>query len=106
MRERILPHLVAYASHNLIFGQAWRARVITPIRVALRNTIERGKQRGILRGDLDPEVGLALLIGPLIYRNIFVLKHGGAAPRNLEAHVTDSFLAGFSAGSCTPGGAD
>lgn len=98
MRERILPHLVAYASHNLVFGQAWRARVITPVRVALRNTIERGKQRGILRGDLDPEVGLALLIGPLIYRNIFVLKHGGPAPPDLEAHVADSFLAGFSAG--------
>jgi AcrR family transcriptional regulator len=95
MRERILPHLVAYASHNLVFGQAWRARVITPVRVALRNTIDRGKQRGILRADLDPEVGLALLIGPLIYRNIFVLKNGGPAPQNLEAHVADSFLAGF-----------
>jgi AcrR family transcriptional regulator len=95
MRERILPHLVAYASHNRVFGDAWRSRVITPVRVALRNMMARGKQRGILRPDLDPEVGLALLLGPLIYRNIFVLKQGGAAPKDLEAHVADSFLAGF-----------
>lgn len=97
MRERILPHLVAYASHNLVFGNAWRSRVITPVRIALRDLIDRGKQRGILKADLDPEVGLALLIGPLVYRNIFVIKHGGRAPADLEAHVADSFLAGFTA---------
>jgi AcrR family transcriptional regulator len=93
MRERIMPHLIAYASHNQVFGVAWRSRVIEPARKALGNMMARGKQRGILRPDLDPEVGFALLLGPLIYRNVFLRKLGGKAPQGLEVAVADSFLA-------------
>jgi AcrR family transcriptional regulator len=100
MRERIIPHLIAYASHNRVFGDAWRSRVLTPIRVALSEMMDRGKQRGILKSELDPEVGLALLLGPLIYRNVLIHKHklGGKAPEGLEAIVAESFLAMFSVG--------
>jgi AcrR family transcriptional regulator len=92
MRERIMPHLIAYASHNRVFGDAWRSRVIQPARKALGNMIARGKQRGILKPDLDPEVGFALLLGPLIYRNVFLRKLGAKAPEGLEIAVADSFL--------------
>src|SRR5277367_2109141 len=97
MRERIMPHLIAYASHNQVFGAAWRSRVLSPIRSALSEMMERGKRRGILKPELDPEVGLALLLGPLIYRNVMIYKHriGGKAPKDLEAIVADSFLASF-----------
>jgi len=95
MRERIMPHLIAYASHNRVFGDAWRSRVIEPARKALGNMMGRGKRRGILRPDLDPEVGFALLLGPLIYRNVFLRKLGGKAPKNLEIAVADSFLGAF-----------
>ncbi|AXC11733.1 Transcriptional regulator, TetR family [Acidisarcina polymorpha] len=97
MRERILPHLMAYASHNRVFGEAWRSRVISPARLALGKMIERGKERGILQRALDPEVGLAMLLGPLIYRKVFVLKQGGRAPKDFESIVADSFIAAFSA---------
>jgi AcrR family transcriptional regulator len=93
MRERIMPHLIAYASHNQVFGSAWRSRVIEPARKALGSMMARGKQRGILRPDLDPEVGFALLLGPLIYRNVFLRKLGAKAPEGLEVAVADSFLA-------------
>ena len=92
MRERIMPHLIAYASHNRVFGIAWRSRVIEPARKALGNMMARGKQRGILKPDLDPEVGFALLLGPLIYRNVFLRKLGAKAPEGLEVAVADSFL--------------
>ena len=92
MRERIMPHLIAYASHNRVFGDAWRSRVIEPARKALGNMMARGKQRGILRPDLDPEVGFALLLGPLIYRNVFLRKLGAKGPKDLEVAVADSFL--------------
>jgi AcrR family transcriptional regulator len=98
MRERIMPHLVAYASHNQVFGDAWRSRVIAPRRTALCRMMDRGKQRGILNPALDPEAGLALLLGPLMYRNIFVLKHGVKAPKDLEILIADGFLAAFGAG--------
>ena len=95
LRERIIPHLMAYASHNRVFGDAWRSRVLDPVRNALGKMMERGKQRGILRPDLDPEVGFALLLGPLIYRNVFLRKLGGKAPEHLEVAVADSFLGAF-----------
>src|SRR5271170_3526847 len=95
LRERFIPHLIAYASHNQVFGAAWRSRVLEPVRTALRAMMERGKQRGILTHDLDPEVGLALLLGPMIYRHVFVHKLGGDAPKDLEVHVANSFLAAF-----------
>ena len=44
----------------------------------------RGKQRGILRPDLDPEVGIALLLGPLIYSNIFLRKLRAELPSTLK----------------------
>lgn len=93
MRERIMPHLIAYASHNRVFGVAWRSRVIEPVRKSFGNMMAQGKQRGILRPDLDPEVGFALLLGPLIYRNAFLSKLEGKAPKGLEVAVADSFLA-------------
>jgi AcrR family transcriptional regulator len=95
LRERIIPRLMAYASHNRVFGDAWRSRVLEPVRVALRELMERGKSRGILKPELDPEVGLALVLGPMIYRHVFVHKLGGKAPKDLEIHVADSFLATF-----------
>jgi AcrR family transcriptional regulator len=100
MRERIMPHLIAYASHNRVFGDAWRSRVLSPIRGALSEMMERGKRRGILKPELNTEVGLALLLGPLIYRNVLIHKHklGGKAPKGLEAIVAESFLAMFSVG--------
>ncbi len=104
MRERIMPHLIAYASHHRLFGDAWRSRVISPVRGALCEMMERGKRRGILNPSLDPEVGLALLLGPLIYRNVLIHKHkiGGKAPKDLEAVVADSFLAAFATGKKRP----
>src|SRR5277367_2407389 len=95
LRERIIPHLMAYASHNRVFGAAWRSRVLEPVRISLRKMMERGKQRGILTPELDPEVGLALLLGPMIYRHVFVHKLGGNAPKDLEVHVAESFVAAF-----------
>ena len=95
MRERIIPHLIAYASRNRAFGAAWRARVVEPARVALANMIKRGEKRGILRPGIDPEIGIALLLGPMIYRHVFVSKLGGKTPKDLELHVADAFLAAF-----------
>jgi AcrR family transcriptional regulator len=97
MRERIMPHLIAYASHNRVFGDAWRSRVIEPARKSLGSMMARGKQRGILKPDLDPEVGFALLLGPLIYRNVFLRKLGAKGPKDLEVAVADSFLSALGA---------
>jgi AcrR family transcriptional regulator len=95
LREKMTPHMIAYASRNRAMGAVWRARVVEPARVALANMIKRGEKRGVLRRGIDPEVATALLLGPLIYRHVFVSKAGGAAPKDLEVHVANAFLAAF-----------
>src|ERR1700753_1236349 len=97
LREKMVPHMIAYASRNQVLGVAWRARVIEPARVALTNIIRRGERHGVLRHGIDPEVGIALLLGPMMYRHIFVQKAGKKVPKDLEVQVADAFLAGFCA---------
>ena len=93
LRDKMVPHMIAYASRNQVLGVAWRARVIEPARVALTNIIRRGERRGVLRHGIDPEVGIALLLGPMMYRHIF----GQKVPKDLEVQVADAFLSAFGA---------
>jgi AcrR family transcriptional regulator len=102
MREKMMPHMIAYASRNPVLGGAWRARVVEPARVALTNLIRRGEKRGILRHGIDPEIGIALLLGPMMYRHVFTHKMGQKGPQNLEVHVADAFLAAYGTGKQTP----
>lgn len=95
LRERIMPHLIAYASRNQTFGMAWRSRVLEPARLAMKNILKRGEAKGVLQPGIDPEVGIALLLGPMIYRHVFARKLGGEAPKDLEIYVANAFLAAF-----------
>jgi AcrR family transcriptional regulator len=97
LREKMVPHMIAYASRNQVLGVAWRARVIEPARMALTNMLRRGERRGVLRHGIDPEVGIALLLGPMMYRHIFGQKAGQKVPKDLEIQVADAFLAAFGA---------
>lgn len=97
MKERIMPHLMAYAARNRAFGEQWRARVLERPRAQIRDLLKRGIQRGKLVQSLDPEVGIALLIGPMMYRHVFMNRFGGKLPADLATYVADSFVAAFGA---------
>lgn len=98
MKDRILPQLIAYSARNRKFGSAWRARAIEPARAAFTAIIKRGQRSGILAPDIDPETAISLLLGPIIYRKIFVHPLGGSAFKNLEITVADAFLRAFGTG--------
>ena len=102
MREKMMPHMIAYASRNPVLGVAWRTRVLEPARIALTNLMRRGEKRGILRHGIDPEVGIALLLGPMMYRHVFTHKMGQKGPRDLQVQVADAFLAAYGTGKQTP----
>ena len=102
LREKMMPQMIAYASRNQVLGAAWRARVVEPARVALANILKRGEKRGVLRRGIDPEIGIALLLGPMLYRRIFVQKLGQKGPHDLEVQVADAFLAAFGTGRQRP----
>jgi AcrR family transcriptional regulator len=98
LRDKMTPHMIAYASRNQVLGAAWRSKVIEPRRMALANMLQRGKKRGVLRHGIDPEVGIALLLGPMMYRHVFTQKLGQKGPKDLEVQVADAFLATFGTG--------
>jgi AcrR family transcriptional regulator len=88
-QNRMLPHLIAYAALNKTFGDTWRARVMEPPIRQITNLLKRGMKQGLLT-DLDPIVGAALLLGPMILRRIFP-SAGKGLPANLEKLVVDAF---------------
>ena len=93
---------MAYSARNRAFGDAWRAQVMEPARRALTAMMERGERIGALRPGIDHEVGLALLLGPMIYRHVFVKRTRKPLPKHLETYVADAFLAIFGAHAVPP----
>ena len=97
MRERIMPHLVAYSASNLNFGLTWRNMVMEPPRRELRQLLRTGIEQGELHADLDEDLSLALLLGPIMYWHIF-LRRTAEAPTDLARGVVDAFWRAYSIG--------
>ncbi len=90
LRDRLMPHLMAYAARNPAFGKAWRACVMRPSRVQLTQLLKRSIAEGLAPRDLNLDVCVALLMGPMIYRHILALM-GRKFPENMAEHVVDAF---------------
>jgi AcrR family transcriptional regulator len=91
---RVMSTILDEMNHDVEFAGLVRERFLTARRVALRTVFERAIQRGDLRGDLDVELALDVLAGPLVYR---LLITGGPIDSRLAENVTDLILRGFAA---------
>src|SRR5947207_11811412 len=94
MRERSMPHFMAYSATNLAFGWAWRNMVMAPPRQELKHLMKLGIEKSELTPALDFDLSLALLLGPLIYWHVF-LRRTSRNPRNLAEGVVDAFWRAF-----------
>jgi len=90
LRERMLPHLMAYSSRNPEFGHAWRGMVMEPPRQELRRLLSQGMAKRELVPELDIELSLSLLLGPMMYWFIF-MKRFQADPKDLATGVVEAF---------------
>ncbi len=90
LRNRLVPALIAYSAVHEEFGRAWRQRVMDPPRENLRRILRRGVQGGLLRGDLDIDLSIALLLGPLLYAHIFQ-REKAPVPPQFGAGVAEAF---------------
>ncbi len=72
VRDKLMPHFVAYSSRNEGFGLAWRNMVMEPPRRELRHLLKLGIARGELTPELDLDLCIALLIGPVLYWYVFL----------------------------------
>jgi AcrR family transcriptional regulator len=69
--KRLTPHLIAYSARNEAFGRAWKTRVMDRARASLKNLLRRGINSGAFPAVLDEDLGVALLLGPMLYRHVF-----------------------------------
>jgi hypothetical protein len=95
IKERIMPHMVAYSTTNDVFGSAWRNLVVGRRRQELDKLVTRGINEGKLDPSLDFELAFALLFGPLAYRYVFVDGKKGRPPMPFVEGVVDAFLKVF-----------
>jgi hypothetical protein len=87
-----MPALVAAMNRDPALARATREGFLASRRAALREVVARGIDRGDLRPDLDVELALDALGGPLFYR---LLVTGGPIDMNLARGVVDLLLRGF-----------
>ena len=98
LRSRLMPHFMAYATRNPAFGKAWRACMMQPARLELRRHLKRSVADGSHPSDLDLDVSVALLMGPMIYRHVLALM-GRKLPADMAERVVDAFWRGHSTAS-------
>ena len=96
LRDRLMPHLISYASRDREFGMAWKQRVMEPGRAKAIELMQRGMKKGYLPADLDFRLGLALLIGPMMYK--YFSRGISTVPDNLAEEVARAFWRAFGRG--------
>lgn len=94
-REKVLPQLMAYGATNPEFGFAWRNMVMEPPRRELKLLLKKAIAAGELTADLDLDMCLAILLGPIIYWYVF-LRRKTQAPSALAEAVTDTLWRAYS----------
>jgi AcrR family transcriptional regulator len=95
LKNRILPHFMAYAARQPSFGLAWRQMVMEPPRKELRQVLQAGIRKGELSSKLDVEMALALLLGPMIYCHVFQGNTTRFVRRDLAEGVAEAFFRAF-----------
>jgi AcrR family transcriptional regulator len=93
-RKRIMPSLIAYSATHKEFGLAWRNRVMEPPRQTLRRILRRAQQRGQLQSNVDLDLAMATLLGPMLYQHIFE-KGIRRSRTNIASHVAQTFCKAF-----------
>jgi len=89
---RAMPSLIAAMNRDPALARATREGFLAARRNALRQVIERAIERGDLRPELDIELALDVLSGPLFYR---LLVTGGPIDEQLARGVVDLLLRGY-----------
>jgi AcrR family transcriptional regulator len=68
---KLLPCMVGASVSNPALAAHYRAQILLPRRARVREVVERGVAAGELRADLDVEVAIDTIVGPLLYRVVF-----------------------------------
>ena len=89
-----IPRMLAEASGHPDVHAIFTRTLVEPRRTVMKTLVERAKQRGEIRTDLDPEVVVDLIAGPMVYR----LMLGNIELEELAGHAValfDTAMAGL-----------
>jgi AcrR family transcriptional regulator len=89
---RLMPNLIGAMAEQPELARAIRDGFLAARRSALSEVLRRGVERGDLRPNLDLELALDVLGGPLFYR---LLVTGGPLDEQLAEGVAELILRGF-----------
>ena len=81
-RGRIVSAILAAGQNDKDLIEAFRERFLWPRRLEAYATLRRGIQRGELRRDLDPDLLLDSLYGPIYMR--FLIQHDRLTPEFVD----------------------
>jgi AcrR family transcriptional regulator len=93
---QVVPRLMAEAGNDPALREALDSALLRPRRAAISAILRRGVERGELRADLDIDIVVEMLIGPLVART---LTSGGDpnAFAGLPVRIYDTLAAGIAA---------
>ena len=86
---RLLCQFIAEGQSDPEFLTLFRERFLQARRDAVRTIWERGVTRGELRDDVESDIGLDLIFGPMVYR--LLTGHAPLDKANAEAMVAVAF---------------
>jgi AcrR family transcriptional regulator len=90
---RVMQGLVSDFATNAGLGQAFREQIVSMRLAEVRHLLERGIERGEVRPDVDVALVHELLFGPVNYR---LLLTGGELDGQLAERIVDAVLPGVS----------
>ena len=92
LARRLMPNLIGAIARKPELARALSDGFLFARRQALSDVLRRGVERDDLRPDLDLELALDVLAGPLFYR---LLVTGGPIDEQLAEGIADLILRGF-----------
>jgi AcrR family transcriptional regulator len=93
---RVLAGLIADLQHDHDLADGFHRDVVPTRRSAMLAALERGRERGEIRGDVDLEVAVDALHGAVFYR---LLLSGEPLDDEFARRVADQVLGGLATGS-------
>jgi AcrR family transcriptional regulator len=91
---RLLPRVLAAVQQYPEVLEAYRAQVVEQRSDRLRALLARGVASGELRADLDMDLAVTLLVGPILYV-VMMRSTGGAPDRATSERLVDGVLQGL-----------
>jgi AcrR family transcriptional regulator len=89
LMPRLLSEVVGDPEMHALFSE----HLVEPRRRVVRGIVERAKARGELREDVDSDLAVDLMVGPMIYR--LIIAGGEASGLGDPAEVLEAVLAGL-----------